>query len=73
MLSTAAGEAIGCACIYPARGQARAHPEAGGWHAAVRSWVRADHAVLDPVPYHAARAWLDRDWLFRSTAYAPRE
>jgi hypothetical protein len=48
-------------------------PEAGGRHAAVRSWVRADHAALDPVLYDAVRAWLDRDWLFRSIEYAPRD
>ena len=40
--------------------------------AAVRSWVRADHAALDPVLYHAVRAWLDRDWPFNSIDYAPR-
>ena len=49
------------------------YPEAGGPHAAVRSWVRADHAALDPVLYHVVRAWLDRDWPFRSIEYAPRE
>lgn len=64
---------ISLARTYPARGQGPGHPEAGGWHAAVRSWVRADHAALDPVLCHAARAWLDRAWLLRSTAYAPRE
>ena len=33
--------------------------------AVVRSWVRADHAALDPVLYRAVRSWLDRDWPFR--------
>jgi hypothetical protein len=37
------------------------------------SWVRADRAALDPVLYHAVRAWLERDWPFRSIEYAPRD
>ena len=73
VLSTATGEVIGCVYIYPPRDQGPDHPEAGGRHAAVRSWVRADHAVLDPLLYHAVRAWLDRDWPFRSVEYAPRD
>jgi hypothetical protein len=72
VLSTATGEVIGCVYIYPPRGQGADRPEPGGGHAAVRSWVRADHAALDPVLYHAVRAWLDRDWPFGSIAYAPR-
>jgi hypothetical protein len=72
VLSTATGEVIGCVYIYPPPGQGPDHPEPGERHAAVRSWVRADHAALDPVLYHAVRAWLDRDWPFRSIAYAPR-
>ena len=73
VLSAATGEVIGCVYIYPPRGQGPDHPEAGGRHAAVRSWVRADHAALDPVLYHTVRAWLDRDWPFRSIQYAPRD
>jgi len=73
VLSTATGEVIGCVYIYPPRDQSPDHPEAGGRHAAVRSWVRADHAALDPALYHAVRAWLDRDWPFRSIEYAPRD
>jgi hypothetical protein len=73
VLSAAAGEVIGCVYIYPPRDQGPDHPEAGGRQAAVRSWVRADHAALDPVLYHAVRAWLDRDWPFRSIEYAPRD
>jgi hypothetical protein len=73
VLSTATGEVIGCVYIYPPRGQGSDHLEAGGRHAAVRSWVRADHAALDPVLYHAVRAWLDRGWPFRSIQYAPRD
>jgi len=73
VLSTATGEVIGCVYIYPRRGQGPDHPEPGGRHAAVRSWVRADHAALDPVLYRAVRAWLDRDWPFQSIQYAPRD
>ncbi len=73
VLSTATGEVIGCVYIYPPRGQGPDQATAGGRHAAVRSWVRADHAALDPVLYHAVRAWLDRDWPFRSIEYAPRD
>ena len=73
VLGTATGEVIGCVYIYPPRDQGPDHPEAGGRHAVVRSWVRADHAALDPVLYHAVRAWLDRDWPFRSIEYAARD
>ena len=73
VLSTATGEVIGCVYIYPPPGQDPDHPGAGGQDAAVRSWVRADHAALDPLLYHAVRAWLDRDWPFRSIQYAPRD
>ena len=73
VLSTATGEVIGCVYIYPPRGQGPGRLEAGGRHAAVRSWVRADHAALDPLLFHAVRAWLDRDWPFRSIEYAPRD
>jgi hypothetical protein len=73
VLSTATGEVIGCVYIYPPRGQGPDHPGAGGRHAAVRSWVRADQAALDPVLHRAVRAWLDRDWPFRSIEYAPRD
>ena len=72
VLSTATGEVIGCVYIYPPRSQGPDHRQAGGPHATVRSWVRADHAALDPVLYHAVRAWLDRDWPFRSIEYAAR-
>jgi hypothetical protein len=34
--------------------------------------VRADQTALDPVLYHAVRAWLERDWPFDSIQYAPR-
>jgi hypothetical protein len=72
VLSAATGEVIGCVYIYPPRDHDPDHPEASGRHASVLSWVSADHAALDPVLYHAVRAWLDRDWPFRSIEYAPR-
>ena len=71
VLSTSTGEVIGCVSIYPPRGEDPGGG-AGEQHAAVRSWVRADHAALDPVLYHAVRAWLERDWPVRSIEYAPR-
>ena len=73
VLSTATGEVIGCVYIYPPRGEGPGSLSAGGRHTAVRSWVRADHAALDPVLYHAVRAWLERHWPFRSIQYAPRD
>jgi hypothetical protein len=73
VLSTDTGEVIGCVYIYPPRGQGPDHGQAGGPHATVRSWVRADRAALDPQLHDAVRAWLDRDWPFRSVEYAPRD
>jgi hypothetical protein len=67
VLSTGTGEVIGCVYVYP--------PPAGTegeGHAAVRSWVRADRAALDPVLYQVVLAWLERDWPFHSIDYAPR-
>ena len=72
VLSTGTGEVIGCVYIYPPRGETQAGAGAGEQQAAVSSWVRADHAALDPVLYHTVRAWLERDWPFRSIEYAPR-
>lgn len=57
-----ADEVLGCVYIYPS--------DAGD--ASVRSWVRADHAAMEPVLYAAVREWLDRDWPFGSVDYAPR-
>ena len=60
-----APEVLGCVYIYP--------PQAGdAADAAIRSWVRADHAALDAVLYAAVRDWLARDWPFTSVDYAPR-
>jgi len=72
VLSTSTGEVIGCVYIYPPRGESPGKASAGEQRAAVRSWVRADRAALDPVLYRAVRAWLERDWPFRSIEYAPR-
>jgi hypothetical protein len=69
VLSTEAGEVIGCVYIYPKGGGGGT---LGGRHAVVRSWVRADRAELDRVLYHAVQAWLDSDWPFDSVEYAPR-
>ena len=73
VLSAGAGEVIGCVYIYPRPGEDPGRRRGGGGPAAVRSWVRADQAALDPVLYHAVRAWLDRDWPFASVEYAPRD
>ena len=72
VLSTGTGEVIGCVYIYPPRGESPDGASAGEQHAAVSSWVRADCAELDAVLYHTVRAWLERDWPFRSIEYAPR-
>jgi hypothetical protein len=72
VLSTGTGEVIGCVYIYPPRGESPGNPSAGDQRAAVRSWVRADRAALDPVLYHTVRAWLERDWPFHSIEYALR-
>ena len=72
VLSTSTGDVIGCVYIYPPRGQSPGGASAGQQHAAVSSWVRADHAELDPVLYRTVRAWLERDWPFDSIEYAPR-
>jgi hypothetical protein len=73
VLAIPTGEVIGCVYIYPPRGQGPGHPGAGGPHATVKSWVRADRPALDPVLYRAVRAWLERDWPFRSIQYASRD
>jgi hypothetical protein len=72
VLGAISGEVVGCVYIYPPRGEEAGHGSAGGQHAVVRSWVRADQAALDPVLYHAVREWLERDWPFGSVEYAPR-
>ena len=70
MLSADTGDVIGCVYIYPPGGQAPGG--VGRRHAAVRSWVRADHRALDPALHDAVLAWLERDWPFDSIEYAPR-
>lgn len=66
VLDAGTGGVIGCVYIYPARGGP------GRQHAAVRSWVRADRAALDPAVYDAVLAWLERDWPFHAIEYAAR-
>ena len=71
VLGTGTGDVIGCVYIYPPSGQ-KPGGGTGGRRAAVRSWVRADRAALDPVLHDAVLAWLERDWPFDSVEYAPR-
>lgn len=54
-------DVVGCVYIDPA-------PDG----AAVRSWVRADHAHLDEPLYRAVRDWLTADWPFHHVHYAER-
>ena len=70
VLSAGTSDVIGCVYIYPPSGQEPGG--AGGRHAAVSSWVRADRHALDSVLYEAVLAWLERDWPFDSIEYAPR-
>lgn len=70
--SEGTGDVIGCVYIYPSRGGSQGSAGSGGHDAAVSSWVRADHAELDPVLYRAVSAWLEETWPFRSIEYAPR-
>jgi hypothetical protein len=72
VLSTEAGDVIGCVYIYPPRGEGEGGSAESSRHASVRSWVRADHAGLDPVLHDAVRAWLERAWPFHTIEYAPR-
>ena len=65
------GDVIGCVYIYPPSGQQPGRTDSRH-AAAVRSWVRADRAALDPVLHDAVLAWLQRDWPFDSIDYAPR-
>jgi hypothetical protein len=71
VLSAGTDDVIGCVYIYPASGHepGSAH---GSRRASVQSWVRADHAALDPVLYDAVLAWVEHDWPFDSVEYAPR-
>jgi len=72
VLSNADSDVIGCVYIYPPPGHGQQDTSTGGPQARVRSWVRADHAVLDPVLYRTVLAWLEHHWPFRSLDYAPR-
>ncbi len=57
-------EVIGCLYIYPAKD--------GGGDAQVRSWVRADVAVLDGPLHAAVSRWLVERWPFERAIYADR-
>ena len=72
VLSSDAGDVIGCVYIYPPHGQRAGGSTESPPDASVRSWVRADRAALDPVLHDAVLAWLERAWPFRSIEYAPR-
>jgi hypothetical protein len=72
VLSPGTGDVIGCLYIYPPRGEDKGGSGTGDHDAAVSSWVRADHAELDPVLYRMVRAWLEQTWPFGSIDYAPR-
>ena len=72
VLSPGDGDVIGCVYIYPRPGDSQPDSSAGRPPARVRSWVRADHADLDPVLYRTVLAWLQSDWPFPSIDYAPR-
>ena len=71
VLSIGTSDVIGCVYIYPPGGQPPSDGERRR-HASVESWVRADHAALDPAVHDAVVAWLGRDWPFDSIEYAPR-
>ncbi|WP_460067520.1 N-acetyltransferase [Streptomyces sp. YKOK-I1] len=69
VLSVPEGDVIGCVYIYPSRDDpSRKDPSLPE----VRSWVRADHAALDPVLHRAVSAWLRDDWPFDEVIYAAR-
>jgi hypothetical protein len=68
---TGTGDVIGCVYIYPPAGQGPGDGERG-LRASVASWVRADHAALDPALHDAVLAWLESDWPFDSVESAPR-
>jgi hypothetical protein len=57
VLSTGTGDVIGCVYIYPPRGQGPGEGDRGR-RASVQSWVRADHAALDPAVHDAVAGWL---------------
>jgi hypothetical protein len=71
VLGIGTGDVIGCVYIYPPDSQGPGDGERR-LHTSVESWVRADHAALDPAVHDAVVAWLERDWPFDSIQYAPR-
>jgi glycerate dehydrogenase len=58
------GEIAGCVYIYPIK-------DAPG-RAAVRSWVRKDHADLDADLYAVVRRWIEEAWPFDDIEYEAR-
>ena len=72
VLSNDTDDVIGCVYIYPPRRDEPGGGTASGTYAVIESWVRADHAALDPVLHDAVTAWLERDWPFGLFDYAAR-
>ena len=64
VLDPETSEVIGCVYFYP--------PRRPGYDVDVRSWVRADHAVLDKHLYNAVTKWLAESWPFQHPDYASR-
>ena len=65
-LRDANGEVIGCLYLY--RPAASDEPTVD---AAVRSWVRVDHADGESAMYQLVSSWLREAWPFVNPAYAP--
>ncbi|WP_330348986.1 GNAT family N-acetyltransferase [Streptomyces sp. NBC_00582] len=64
VLSLPDEDVIGCVYIYGSRDTPGVTD--------VRSWVRADHASLDPELHRVVSTWLHHEWPFAHVAYAPR-
>jgi len=62
VLEPDADDVVGCVYIYPDRD--------GDFDARVRSWVRADRAVLDLPLRRAVGDWLAESWPFERVDYA---
>jgi hypothetical protein len=72
VLSARTGDVIGCVYIYPRKYQGDGGGAAVNRVAQVKSWVRADHAGLDPLLHDAVLAWMESDWPFDAVEYAAR-
>lgn len=64
VLSAPGDDVIGCVYIYGSRHDPNVTD--------VRSWVSADHAILDAELYRVVSDWVTREWPFKRVAYAPR-